>query len=68
MFSAAKADGAKEALQEQIAQLRGEIESMRELVEQANLQAADAQTHLTAAQAELDQMRALQCASVEGQS
>ncbi|MCD5972014.1 DNA-binding protein [Pseudomonas quasicaspiana] len=64
----AKAGGREESLREQFGQLRGEVESMREFVEQANLQAADAQALLTAAQAELAQLHASQSASVEQQS
>ncbi|WP_122664464.1 DNA-binding protein [Pseudomonas viridiflava] len=54
----AKLGGREEYLKEQIGQLRGEVESMRELSERANLQAAEAQVRLTAAQAEIAQMRA----------
>ncbi|QXG49964.1 hypothetical protein [Pseudomonas viridiflava] len=58
MFYAAKAYGAKEALKELIVQLRGEVESMQEVLEQANLRSADARALLTATPVELDQMRA----------
>jgi len=67
-LTAAKVDGAKESLMEQIAQLRGEVEWTRESAEQARLQAADAQVFLTVAQAELDQMRAKQSTPVEQKS
>ncbi|WP_349970026.1 DNA-binding protein [Pseudomonas caspiana] len=66
-LATAKAGGREESLREQIGQLRGEVESMREFVEKANLQAADAQALLTAAQAELAQLHAGQSASVDQQ-